>query len=591
MMRMFKPVLSALFTAGLWAAANGAAAAVESVAKTSVSSTAVRHMGNVSIDELVKRAAHAPPLKMQKVPVEMPRHRRPGGNAAGPAAPFAAFPQTPSNVGVGVAPRFPTVTHFLGINSKDSETVNGFDLEPPDQGLAVNNNVAAEITNLVLRFFNASTGAALTPPLDLNSFFLSGGGGFFGNFLSDPQAFFDPTTGRWFFTIIETNFFDVERFDIAVSATSDPLGGYFVYHVEAFSKDIPGCPGFIDCLPDFPHAGYDANGLYISVNLFGFGGFVGAATYALPKARLEKGGVLPFTTVRIAYPGDFDVQPSVPAPNEPFVTAANGTELLMEAREIYDRSTNVRVWAISNTNNIVSSPLSLVGKGVDVAVQSYGMTVPATEPNVMGTLCTANGEGATPLLDGVFESFTATIQMANGHLFGALPFGTMDANGLLRDSVAWFVLAPSVDGVGQPSATVFAQGKVVPAAGYSLLAPAFAVARIPVGGTSASGILGFSITNKSSAVTGGFPSAAFIQFALTPTTVAATGSIVVSGPGIGADDGFTGCFVKPFGVGRWGDYGAATIDSTTGFFYTANENISGARTTFTNWGTFITQAH
>jgi hypothetical protein len=59
-------------------------------------------------------------------------------------------------------------------------------------------------------------------------------------------------------------------------------------------------------------------------------------------------------------------------------------------------------------------------------------------------------------------------------------------------------------------------------------------------------------------------------------------SILVSGPGIAADDGI-GCLV-PGMPGRWGDYGAAT-----GFFYVANENISGARTPQTNWGTFITQ--
>ena len=63
-----------------------------------------------------------------------------------------------------------------------------------------------------------------------------------------------------------------------------------------------------------------------------------------------------------------------------------------------------------------------------------------------------------------------------------------------------------------------------------------------------------------------------------------------------AIDGFTGCpGPGPGKVGRWGDYGAATVDSVTGYFYTANEMIPNPTTyprgTFANWGTFITQLH
>jgi len=46
-------------------------------------------------------------------------------------------------------------------------------------------------------------------------------------------------------------------------------------------------------------------------------------------------------------------------------------------------------------------------------------------------------------------------------------------------------------------------------------------------------------------------------------------------------------------VALWGDYGAATVDAATGFFYTANEYIPDptvfSRIATNNWGTFITQ--
>jgi hypothetical protein len=247
----------------------------------------------------------------------------------------------------------------------------------------------------------------LTAPIALSSFFPSGN----GNFLTDPQAFFDPATGRWFFTVVDFGF--VRNLDIVVSTSSDPLGSYFIYQVRAFSDDLPGCAPF-DCLPDYPRAGYDTNGLYISVNLFGEFGFVAAATYALPKLQLEAGANV--TPVRFKYTGDFVVQPSVPAPGEPFVSAANGTEYLLEARNIFDRSHNIRLWAISNTNNIVTNPSSLRAFFVDVPGENYGLVVPATEPNVIGPLCKSVGAFAAPFLDGVYNSFQATVQLASGSM-------------------------------------------------------------------------------------------------------------------------------------------------------------------------------
>ncbi len=119
----------------------------------------------------------------------------------------------------------------------------------------------------------------------------------------------------------------------------------------------------------------------------------------------------------------------------------------------------------------------------------------------------------------------------------------------------------------------------MPGAGYSISFPAFGLNK------SGAGVLGMTITNQSANVTGGYPSAAYIQF----TGAAMTGSILVTGKGTASDDGFSGCpGAGPGQVGRWGDYGAAT-DAATGYFYTANEYIGGKRGTYSNWGTSIMQ--
>jgi hypothetical protein len=166
-----------------------------------------------------------------------------------------------------------------------------------------------------------------------------------------------------------------------------------------------------------------------------------------------------------------------------------------------------------------------------------------------------------------------------------LAFGAKDGTGLKRDVIAWFVLKPSVNSSGIPSATIYKQGYVVPTNGYSVSFPAFGLSK------TGAGVMGFTETNKSAKVAGGFPSASFIQFTGTGTI----GAIIVAGQGKTSDDGFTGCRVPgPGKVGRWGDYSAAVVDSATGYFYTGNEMIpykTVASGQAANWGTFITQLH
>ena len=298
----------------------------------------------------------------------------------------------------------------------------------------------------------------------------------------------------------------------------------------------------------------------------------------MSKADLEAGlGIRP---VQFIYRDDFVVQPSVPAPGEPFETGANGTEYLMEARKLTDGTNNIRVWAISNTNNIDTAPGTLMANFVDVPAQLYGrFTVPSTQPNAVGPFCMSVGATTAPLLNGGYAAFTATIPKAGGKLYGALPFGARDGAGLARDIIAWEAVKPSVASNGVPSASILNQGLIVPRTGYSLLDPAFAF------NISGTGVLGFSITNESRFVPGGFPSTAVIKF----TTTGPTGGLIVSGQGVSSADEFVGCSLNENGIDRWGDYGAATVDAATGFFYTANENISGPRGFRTNWGTFITR--
>jgi hypothetical protein len=390
-------LLAATLLAGTCALAN--AQSITAAPAGSVGGAALA--GVVDVTELA--ASQANLEELQRPPHEQPVHRLPdGGLTSAPSRKtLDALPLAEPNVGVlgGSGPGFSSVHGFVGLFGGEDAPVTGSETEPPDQGLAVNNNVAAEHINLMIRFFNATTGAPMTGPIADFRFFLVPA----FNVLGDTQVFFDPTTHRWFFDVIDVS---TSEFDVAMSQTSNPLGKYFVYHISDISSGVLGCGG-VNCFPDYPKAGYDANGFYITANLFSnvSGLFIESAIYALPKSKLESGSFTPYR--RFDDPSDFVVQPSVPAPGEPFSTAANGSEFLMSAPS----PPNLAVLALINTKNIVTGIGSLKLLRSTVAGETRtGTTVPSTQPNVIGPFCKAVGATSAPSLDGGYSGFQATIR-------------------------------------------------------------------------------------------------------------------------------------------------------------------------------------
>jgi hypothetical protein len=441
----------------------------------------------------------------------------------------------------------------------------------------VHDNIVAEIVNRSVQFFQ-SDGTPLTNPIRGTEFFLTEGFS-----VVDPQAFFDAESQRWYFhTIIASAPMVSGEIGLAVSQSSDPLGTYFIYHIRLTSDELSGCGG-VDCFPDYPHGGYDANAFFISTRLIHCPTcFVTSAVYVLSKAQLEAGlkvGESP-DLARFLIPDDFVVQPSVTAPHEPFATANGGTEYLLGASS----SDVVRVFAISNTSEINRSPSSLQLTSVDVPTQPFAKSVvPSTQPNIVGPTCASHGVTSAPSLNAEFSEFQATIQKAGGNLYGVLPFGSKDGNGFSRDVLAWFVFRPTLTRTHSLTANIVAQGYVIPPDGYSLIYPAFAVNK------AGTGLIGFTVSSPDANAPGGFPSAAFIEFAGFPR-----GNIIVTGQGATSYDQLAACLGPgPGGVAPWGDYGAATVDAATGFFYIANEYIPDPtvfpRSENGNWGTFITQ--
>ena len=537
----------------------------------------------VPLRDLANSAANIRALQaLQSHPVAMPLHRFPDGSLSRTARALSVATDVNTKV-VGLQPYLTSppksVTGFTGItDGVNAQANSGGELEPPDQGLAVNNGQVVEIVNNTFAVYDA-TGKALNTPLANATLFNT------TDNLSDPHAVYDPTTKRWFIEELEyansaSGFFG---FAIAVSQTSDPLGKYNVVKVDANTSGVTSACGGT-CLPDYPQVGFDANGFYITADLFSnaSGSFINAGIYAIPKAALESGAKFNYATFQSP---DFVVQPSQVAPGAPFSGAANGTEFLLTARNIYDGSTNLRVFALSNTNNLAKRPSSLTLNYVDVAAESYTGTVPSTEPKDVGPYGKSVGATTSPQLDGGYNAFGGGVKYASGKLYAALTTGSTDSNGLARDVLAYFVVTPTAT-AGAVTAKITAQGYITPATGYSLSYPGLAIDK------KGNGIIGATITNPSAKVVGGYPSTGFIELQKNKPS----GTFTVSGAGAASDDGFTGYSGKgPAGVGRWGDYASAVVDSTTGYYYTGNEYIPDAkkfpRGKYANWGTFITQVH
>ena len=462
-----------------------------------------------------------------------------------------------------------SINGFTGIYEGANLEATGGELEPPDQGMAVDHGVVGEIVNNTIQFFKS--GAPLTAPLNNATFFNSGDVAQ----LSDPHITFDPSVKRWFADELTYSGPRGYGFFLAVSNSDDPTAGWNVYFIPSASSDVKGC-GKSGCLPDFPQVGYDANAFYITADLFGPRRFAGAAVYAIPKGYLVEGHDV--TPVRFILP-DFVVQPAVPAPGEPFSLANGGTEFFMTARNIYNGSTKIRVWQVQNTFNIITDPSSLVAVKTDLNAEAYTGTVSSTQPDVIGPYGRSQKATSAPMLDGGYNSFTANVKMAGGHLYAALATGSTDSKGLARDNLAYFIV-----NVKGKSPRLIDQGYIVPPDGYSISYPGLALDR------HGNGYIGVTITNPDKRVPGSFPSTAIIPFG--PKTGA--GAITVTGVGATSDDGFTGYGDPhmPGEVGRWGDFASAAIDAATGIYYTANEFIPDPavypRGTFANWGTYIT---
>jgi hypothetical protein len=535
------------------------------------------------------------------------------GNGGGPAPSAKRAKSNPE-----------VVRSFEGVNFHDqrfSNNGNQFSVEPPDQALCVGNGFVVESVNDVLRVYNTA-GTLLAGPVDLNTFY-----GYapavtrtavptrFGPSITDPSCYYDADTQRWFHVVLtldRANPFTqglagTNHLDIAVSQTSNPLGAWKVYQLPVQNNGTQGTPnhqcnsGF--CLGDYPHIGADANAIFLTTNEFALSGpgFYGAQIYAISKRALAAWASSPNVVMWNGGSPDipapaFTVWPAI-SPDAQYAVDNGGTEFLLNTDAVFfddDASSEVWLWAITNTSAIDSSPLSLALNVRPLAVQAYAVPARTADQKPGNTPlhdCIASAPCAALVGSAVStapqrrvavnDSRTQQVTYANGKLWGAWDTDVLQGT-VHRSGIAYLVVNPN-------SGVIFANG-TLSLDGANLTYPAVAVTK------SGRGVIGFSLVGPTD-----WPSAAYASI----DAKLGVGDVHIAAAGVGPWDGFTGYSSIGGSRARWGDYGAAVADGNS--IWLASEYIAqtctfaqynttvgfgqcgGTRGSLGNWSTRITQ--
>ena len=506
----------------------------------------------------------------------------------------------PAASSAAVVPAAKTASGFDGLDIYDQDVAGTgvykntqYGLEPPDQALAVGSGYVVEAVNNAIAVYKAN-GKLASVPVPTNQFFglepeyLRTTGTYGSQSLSDPRAYYDAQTGRFFVEEWslgqnpDGSLTGASQINVAVSQTSDPTGAYSLYRFDT-TMDPNDPNDFI--LPDYVQIGADANGFFMSINQFSLvtGYFVGQRILAVSKADLVAGTPTPIVSFSggdlYNSPAGFTVYPAKTPQGGTYATAAGGTEYFLSS--VFDSTANqVAVWAMTNTASLNTSKPSLTL--TDTLMTTQPFTQPTSAIQKAGPYPYGMSLGYPEELVDTGDTRMTQVTYVLGHLFSAIETSYPDGAAGKNSGFTYFSVAPAVDNSGNVSGIVDHQG-YARLAGETLSYPSIAV-------TSTGGaVITCALVGPDF-----YPSAAFIPL---DSHLKAT-AISVSSLGVAPDDGFTGYSNtdkkgNPVqGSARWGDYSQAQVDEN-GNIWIAQELISAksstVRPSFANWGTFITK--
>lgn len=290
--------------------------------------------------------------------------------------------------------------------------------------------------------------------------------------VSDPRCLYDPTTKRWFVSAISYltdalgNITSSAQL-IAVSTTRDPTGAYVAYTLDTTKDGSDFLANDCPCLGDQPLIGMNADGLYLSTNVFGQKSFEGAQLYMISKSALVNLASNPvvsrFDQLSAVLPDvefSFSVQPSFSPPLEP---GEAGTEYFVQAMRALRAEQRIAVWALSNTTAIDTDPSKITLNFIVIPSEEYAQPVMAAQKagstplaKLIAVDSTVPGDASEQQLDGN-DVRMQQVMFSEGKLWSSLGTAVTSAGSPVRDGAAWFVIDANNSGTALQAA-VTSQG-------------------------------------------------------------------------------------------------------------------------------------
>lgn len=221
----------------------------------------------------------------------------------------------------------------------------------------------------------------------------------------DPKALYDQHAGRWLLLAVALGPGSTDSFFLlSISKTSDPLGGWWNYKLDA-KKD-----GSISTTnwADYPGLGVDAQGVYITANMFSFsGGFQYSKLRVIPKAGPYSGGAVSFFDFVKMKNADgsmaFTLQPC-------HTYGAPGAEYLVNS--IFPSATGTQnkltLWKVVNPSAPTLTKMT-------ITTSAYSLPPDAVQKGGGTPLDT----GDTRVLNAVFRGGSVWCVLTTGHNWGA----------------------------------------------------------------------------------------------------------------------------------------------------------------------------
>lgn len=393
---------------------------------------------------------------------------------------------------------------------------------PPDTHGAVGPTHFVEVTNEHLDIYVKSTGARVKS-VTLASFF-----GFSASGIFDPRVLYDRTYSRWII-IADTDPISSadQRQLIGISQTSSPLGTFFIYTNFNVMTALGN-----DRFWDFPQLGMDQDSILLTANVFLGDTNEGARLFAIAKAKLYNG--LAFSVPV------FKFSSAVGTVAPPVVLDQSAKTFLVAAPT---SGSALKLFILRDSSNAFDATLT---GPLNVAVAAY--TLP---PNAVQ----CGGVGVAEMLDSADSRFVNASTQIGNQLWNA---HSVASGG--RAAIRWYKINTTTRTVTQSKT----HSQTTTSSDFNV-------------SIAASDAGDYFLTWTSSSSTG-CPQVIYNgerAGVLAPTA----GKILFTSP-----TKITGSFDPNFGLQRWGDYSAVTIDpSNASDAWLVNEKVNSPAV----WGSRI----